>query len=320
VGADDRTHVPRAAATGPGAAPPPDEPTPRDPGQGVADEAELAAALAALDALVGLERVKAEIRGLTNFIRVQQRRHRAGHRVPSLSLHLVFTGPPGTGKTTVARLTGRIYRALGLLTTGHVVEVDRGRLVAGFIGQTAGRVHAACDEARDGVLFVDEAYTLATGGEEGFGQEAIATLLKRMEDDRDRMVVVIAGYEVEMAELLDSNPGLSSRFATRIHFAPYTPAELAAIFRGMASDADYALPPATDAALVETTERLVAGADRHFGNARAMRNLFEDAITAHANRAAADPSVDLTALTPEDLAAALATQIPSTPLTPAAPG
>ncbi|HWH15368.1 MAG TPA: AAA family ATPase [Miltoncostaeaceae bacterium] len=274
------------------------EPTPEE------RRRDLAEARAELEALVGLHGVKAEVARLTDLLTVQARRREAGHRVPDTALHLVFTGPPGTGKTTVARLIGRIYRGLGLLRTGQLVEVDRAGLVAGYIGQTATRVDEVVVRALDGVLFVDEAYALAQGGPGDFGQEALAALLKRMEDHRERLAVVIAGYPAPMDALLASNPGLRSRFPTHLDFPSYNAGELAEIFRRTAARYDYRLTPGAGAALEEVCAAMRAGAGPDFGNARAVRNLFEDAISAHASRVVDLPDADLSLLDAEDVTAA----------------
>lgn len=263
--------------------------------------AELESALAELDELVGLEDVKDEIHKLADLVSVQERRRAEGKKVPDVGLHLVFIGPPGTGKTTVARLMGRIYQGLGVLDSGHLVETDRAGIVAGYVGQTAIKVDEKVTQALDGVLFIDEAYTLHGGGQQDFGQEAIAALLKRMEDHRDRLAVILAGYDDPMARLLDSNPGLRSRFSQILQFSSYTPQELAAIFRSMIGRYDYALSPEGDARLLEVTTLMVASSGPTFGNAREVRNLFDDAIRLHAGRAADDPDVDLSTLDPEDL-------------------
>jgi SpoVK/Ycf46/Vps4 family AAA+-type ATPase len=218
-----------------------------------------------------------------------------------MGLHLVFVGPPGTGKTTVARLIGRIYRGLGVLRSGHLIETDRAGLVAGYVGQTALKVDRIVGEALDGVLFIDEAYALETGSDQDFGDEAIAALLKRMEDDRERLAAVLAGYDQPMQRMLDSNPGLRSRFPTILQFPPYTAEELAEIFRRMMGRYDYTLSPDADRHVVEVCRRMIVGAGPNFGNAREVRNLFEDAVAAHAQRAADDPTVDLSTLEPRDL-------------------
>ena len=271
------------------------EPTPEE------RKRELDDAMAELMGLVGLTDVKAEVDRLVDLLAVQGRRRAAGKRVPEMSLHLVFIGPPGTGKTTVARLIGRIYRGLGVLRSGHLIETDRAGLVAGYIGQTALKVDRIVGEALDGVLFVDEAYALETGGDQDFGDEAIAVLLKRMEDERERLAVVLAGYDRPMQRMLDSNPGLRSRFSTILQFPQYTAAELAEIFRRMIGKYDYVLSPDADGRLVDVCRRMITEAGPNFGNAREVRNLFEDSVAAHAQRAADDQTVDLSTLEPQDL-------------------
>jgi len=274
------------------------EPTPEE------RRRDLEEARAELEALVGLRGVKDEVARITDLLTVQARRREEGRRVPDSAMHLVFTGPPGTGKTTVARLMGRIYRGLGLLRTGQLVEVDRAGLVAGYVGQTATRVDEVVLRALDGVLFVDEAYALVQGGPTDFGHEALAALLKRMEDHRDRLAVVLAGYTAPMDALLASNPGLRSRFPTHLDFPSYAADELAEIFRRVAGGYDYRLTPEADARLVEVCARMRAAAGADFGNARAVRNLFEDAISAHASRVVDRDDADLSLLEAEDIAAA----------------
>jgi len=189
-----------------------------------------------------------------------------------------FFGNPGTGKTTVARLMGRIYKSLGLLRRGHVVECDRGRLVAEYVGQTAVRTHAMIDSALDGILFIDEAYALAGRGAEDFGSEAIETLLKRMEDDRDRLIVIVAGYTGPMEEFINSNPGLESRFTNYLNFPDYQPDDLAEIFQRMAAQSGLVCSPETESNVLTLCANLYAARNEQFGNAREMRNLFESAV------------------------------------------
>jgi SpoVK/Ycf46/Vps4 family AAA+-type ATPase len=286
-----RVAAPGAAGTAGVPAPPTDEERARM----------LREALDELHGLVGLGPVKAEVDRLADLIAVQARRRAAGKRIPEVALHLVFTGPPGTGKTTVARLVGRIYAGLGALDSGHLVEVDRAGLVAGYVGQTAPRVDAAVGRALDGVLFVDEAYALAAGGESDFGREALAALLKRMEDERDRLAVVLAGYEDETEALLDSNPGLRSRFPTVLRFGSYSAEELAEIFLRMAAAYDYRLSEAALARLREVCAAMRADADETFGNAREVRNLFEDVVAAGASRVVDDPHADLSLIEAADI-------------------
>ena len=260
-------------------------PAHRTPTQKLAAADELDAALADLDDLVGLQAVKQEIQTLANLIKVQGARRAQGLPVAASSHHLVFLGPPGTGKTTVARIVGRVYRALGLLHKGHVVEVARHDLVAEYVGQTAVKTSALLDRALDGVLFIDEAYTLTSGTTNDFGPEAIATLLKRMEDDRARLVVIVAGYEDQMRQFLEANPGLASRFGRRINFPSYTNEELEVIVSATFLRQRYELT--TEA--LEMTRDAIADTARGpaFGNARAARNFVEAAVGNQANRLAA---------------------------------
>jgi hypothetical protein len=246
-------------------------------------------ALEALNRLVGLGEVKEQVRTLTNLLRVQARRLELGLPVPAATHHMVFTGPPGTGKTTVARLLGRIFRALGLLEHGEVREVAREDLVGGYLGETAIKCDRVVTESLGGILFVDEAYTLATANpQDSFGAEAIATLVKRMEDDRQRFVLIVAGYDDEMRRFLDSNPGLRSRFSGTIRFPDYTPGELAEILALFVGDAGYRLSPSAEREAARVIEERWKGRGPDFGNARMVRNLFEDMIAAHANRVAGD--------------------------------
>ncbi len=250
-----------------------------------ADEQAFDAVLAELDSLIGLAAVKAEVRRLAELLRIATMRRAEGLKTVQVSLHLVFQGGAGTGKTTVARLFGRLYKSLGLLASDHVVEVSREDLVSGYVGQTATKTAAAVDSALDGVLFIDEAYGLVRPGAEGdFGPEAVVELLKRMEDDRARLAVIAAGYPHEMTEFLASNSGFRSRFGETIHFEDYGPAELVQIFEKFAAEADYALTDEARDELERLMARLHAARDRYFGNARTARNLFDDVVAHQAQR------------------------------------
>lgn len=284
-----------------------------DPG---VSEEDLAAIFKELDALVGLEPVKNEVHRATNFARMQILRRQQGLPVVQASLHGCFFGNPGTGKTTVARLMGRIYKSLGLLRRGHVIECDRGRLVAEYVGQTAVRTHAMIDSALDGILFIDEAYSLAGRGAEDFGNEAIETLLKRMEDDRDRLIVIVAGYTGPMKEFIGSNPGLESRFTNYLNFPDYAPGELAEIFHRMAAQSGLICAPETEKAILGVCNRLHDARNEQFGNAREMRNLFEAAVRNQSTRLVTSGQCDrdaLTTLLPEDLPSDFATGMPTVP-------
>ena len=264
-------------------------------------------ALAELNDLVGLDNIKEEVKTLANFLKVQRIRQERGLAKTSVSLHAVFCGPPGTGKTTVARLMSRIYQGLGFLKKGHLVETDRAGMVAGYIGKTAEKVDNIVNSALDGVLFIDEAYALVPkDAERDFGQEAIDVLLKRMEDNRDRLVVIVAGYTDEMTRFIESNPGLKSRFNRYFYFDDYKPDELLAIFESMANKSHFKLTAETREKLLRLFEELYVRRDRTFGNARVARNLFEKSIERQANRLAVLSSLTdevLTTLLPEDIPA-----------------
>ncbi|MBO4362137.1 MAG: AAA family ATPase [Paludibacteraceae bacterium] len=257
-----------------------------------------------LDSLIGLASVKKEVQTLTNFIKIQQKREEQGLKSSTLSYHCVFTGNPGTGKTTVARIVAGIYKDLGVLKRGHLVETDRAGLVAEYVGQTAVKTNKIIDSALDGVLFIDEAYSLVGGGESDYGKEAIATLLKRMEDDRDRLVVILAGYTEDMKRFIDSNPGLQSRFNRYIEFPDYTAEELLQIFEVNMRKYDYHFGDGAKEVLQQYLEEAVANKDANFGNGRFVRNIFEKALERQANRLAAENNLTterLSAIEKEDL-------------------
>ena len=261
-------------------------------------------ALAELERMVGLAEVKGEVESLTNLVRVRQMRRERGLPVGAMSHHLVFEGNPGTGKTTVARILADVYRAVGLLSKGQLVEVDRGDLVGQHIGETAQKTKKATEEAMGGVLFVDEAYALAKESGHDFGKEAIDTLVKAMEDHREDLVVIAAGYPEEMRDLLDSNPGLESRFARSIRFADYSPEEMYAIFAGMVAENGYRLSPDAERAARVRLRRLHVQKGGRSGNGRDVRNVFEEAVQRNADRVARLREIgdeDLSTLIPEDL-------------------
>lgn len=259
--------------------------------------------LAELDGYVGLQAVKQEVRSLVNLVKIHQMRREQGLPTPELSLHMVFSGNPGTGKTTIARLMARIYHSLGILSKGQLVEVDRSGLVAGYVGQTALKTSKVLDSALGGVLFVDEAYALNGGGENDFGQEAIDTILKAMEDHRDDLVVIVAGYDDLMDRFIHSNPGLESRFNRFLHFEDYSIEEMMEMFRMRCSKGCY-----TADEEAERQMRLLLAEEnadpRAFGNGRGVRNLFEKLLVRQADRLAGMETVtreDLMVLTAADV-------------------
>ena len=257
---------------------------------------------AELNGYIGLDAVKKEVRNLINMVTVYQMREKNGLPTTDLSLHMVFSGNPGTGKTTIARLMARIYHSLGILSKGQLVEVDRSGLVAGYVGQTAIKTSKVIEQALGGVLVIDEAYALTGNGETDFGQEAIDTILKAMEDHRDDLVVIVAGYTELMDRFIHSNPGLESRFNRFLMFEDYTPEQMVAIFKMQCKKGCYVL--------AEGTEELVRdfiseeSADDSFGNARGVRNLFEHILVAQNNRLAKMEQVtreDLMQILPDDV-------------------
>lgn len=261
--------------------------------------------LAELDGLCGLEQVKQDVKSLINLVKVRRLREEAGLPVPPMSLHLVFLGNPGTGKTTVARLLARLYHAIGVLPKGQLVEVDRSGLVAGFVGQTALKTQEVLQSALGGVLFLDEAYALAPASPTDYGREAIEVLLKGMEDHRKDLVVIVAGYSQLMEKFIHSNPGLESRFNKYFYFEDYDGAQLFTILQSMCVKNGYVLTPEGEALARRELMALYEDRDENFGNARDVRNLFEQAVARQSDRVArleAPTREQLMALRPEDLA------------------
>lgn len=245
--------------------------------------------LAQLDELVGLEKIKKNVKSLINLVKVRKLREENGLSAPAISLHLVFMGNPGTGKTTVARLISQLYYAIGVLSKGQLVEVDRSGLVAGFVGQTAIKTSEAVQKAIGGVLFIDEAYALAGGqsnGNNDFGHEAVETILKAMEDSRDDLVVIVAGYENLMEKFISSNPGLESRFNRYFIFEDYNGPQLTEIFRSMCKKNQYILSEDAERFAASYFNDLYDRRDENFGNARDVRNTFENVISIHSDRVA----------------------------------
>ncbi|MGX8692493.1 MAG: AAA family ATPase, partial [Clostridia bacterium] len=256
-----------------------------------------------LEELVGLEEVKKDVKSLINLIKVRKLRQENDLPVPPMSLHMVFMGNPGTGKTTVARLVGGLYAAIGVLSKGQLIEVDRSGLVAGYVGQTALKTQEVIKSALGGVLFIDEAYSLSSGGENDFGREAIETILKAMEDHRDDLIVIVAGYSGPMTKFISSNPGLQSRFNKYFFFPDYNGEQLLAIFRKQCSKNGYKLTEESEKAARDLFDELYEERDDNFGNGRDVRNRFEDMIVRQSNRVAAmeaPTKEDLMAVLPED--------------------
>ncbi|MDO4983474.1 MAG: AAA family ATPase [Eubacteriales bacterium] len=260
--------------------------------------------MAELDALVGLDEVKKDVKNLVNLMKVRKLRKDNDLPVPPMSLHMVFMGNPGTGKTTVARLISSLYASIGVLSKGQLVEVDRSGLVAGYVGQTALKTQEAIKNALGGVLFIDEAYSLSSGGENDFGREAIETILKAMEDHRDDLIVIVAGYTEPMKGFLTSNPGLESRFNKYFFFPDYNGEQLLEIFKSQCKKNAYILTKEAETAAKTLFDELYENRNENFGNGRDVRNCFEDAIVRQSNRLAAmeaPTKEDLMAILPEDL-------------------
>lgn len=260
--------------------------------------------MAQLDSLVGLDDVKKDIKNLMNLVKVRRLRKENGLPIPPMSLHMVFMGNPGTGKTTVARIISGLYAAIGVLEKGQLIEVDRSGLVAGYVGQTALKTQEVIKSALGGVLFIDEAYSLASGGENDFGREAIETILKAMEDHRDELIVVVAGYDGPMEKFINSNPGLQSRFNKYFYFPDYNGEQLLHIFKGQCKKNGYALTEEAEAEANAMFEELYENRGENFGNGRDVRNVFEDTVVRQSNRVAAldaPTKDDLMQFLPEDL-------------------
>lgn len=239
-----------------------------------------------MDILIGLSGVKQEIKSLINFIKVQKARAASGLKPSSISYHIVFTGNPGTGKTTVARIAAKIYKALGIVSQGQLIETDRSGLIAEYLGQTAIKVNKVVDSAINGVLFIDEAYSIAGETQNDYGKEAVATLIKRMEDDRDKLIVIIAGYTNEMNNFIETNPGFKSRFNRYIEFVDYSPTQLFLIYESQCSKLEYKLTEDAKLGIMTVFEKAYNNRNKYFGNGRFVRNIFEKTLEKQADRIA----------------------------------
>lgn len=248
--------------------------------------------LAELDSLVGLDEVKRDVRVLASFIQVNNLRRDRGLKAPAISKHLVLTGNPGTGKTTVARLISRIYYSIGAIPKNNFVETSRAGLVAGYVGQTALKTQEVIEKAMGGVLFIDEAYSLVSDSKNDYGSEAIDTLISAMENNRDNLVVIVAGYEEPMQQFISSNPGLSSRFNRYLHFKDYDSEELMSIFLNLCEENEYILQEEAEAAIHKFLKSVYAQRGKEFGNARSVRNIFEKIIAYQAERIISMDSID----------------------------